>query len=169
MAAAVILPEGVHVEGADDSKKLSRSVREEVFQRIVESAVCVGIGAASVHEIDRQNILRATTVAMRRALARLEVAPGHVVIDGLPVKHLGWEHDAVVGGDALIHSIGCASIVAKVVRDRLMRRLSLRYPGYAWDTNVGYGTAEHRAAIETLGVTPHHRLTFAGLQFKLEL
>lgn len=169
MAAAVILPEGVHVEGADDSKKLSRSVREEVFLRIVESAVCVGIGAASVHEIDRHNILRATTVAMRRALARLEVAPGHVVIDGLPVKHLGWEHDAVVGGDALIHSIGCASIVAKVVRDRLMRRLSLRYPGYAWDTNVGYGTAEHRAAIETLGVTPHHRLTFAGLQFKLEL
>jgi ribonuclease HII len=75
----------------------------------------------------------------------------------------------VVDGDALVHSIACASIVAKVVRDRLMRRLACRYPGYAWDTNVGYGTAQHRAAIQELGVTPHHRLTFTGLQVELEL
>ena len=169
MAAAVILPQGVHVEGADDSKQLSRSVREEVFQRIVETATCVGVGAASVREIDRRNILRATTVAMQRALDRLQAQPDHVVVDGLPVKHLGREHDAVVDGDALIHSIGCASIVAKVVRDRLMHRLALRYPGYAWETNVGYGTVQHRAAIEALGLTPHHRLTFTGLQFELEL
>ena len=85
------------------------------------------------------------------------------------MKHLGREHEAVVEGDALIHSVGCASIIAKVVRDRLMRRLALRYPGYGWETNVGYGTAEHRAAIDALGVTPHHRLTFTGLQFELEL
>jgi ribonuclease HII len=91
------------------------------------------------------------------------------VVDGLPVKHLGWEHEAIVGGDALVHSVACASIVAKVVRDRLMRRLARRYPGYGWEKNVGYGTAGHRSAIETLGLTPHHRLTFTGLQFELEL
>jgi ribonuclease HII len=106
---------------------------------------------------------------MQRALAKLSARPDQVVVDGLPVKHLGLEHEAVVDGDALIHSIGCASIVAKVIRDRLMRRLALRYPGYAWDRNVGYGTAEHRAAIDELGVTPHHRLTFTGLQFTLDL
>ena len=90
-------------------------------------------------------------------------------MDGLPVKHLGRLHEAVVDGDALIHSIGCASIIAKVIRDRLMHRLAPRYPGYGWDTNVGYGTAAHRAAIDDLGVTPHHRLTFTGLQFELDL
>ena len=169
VAAAVILPEGVCVEGADDSKKLSATTREELYADIVEAAQCVGVGAASVREIDRRNILRATTVAMQRALRRLTVTPGHIVIDGLHVKYLGREHEAVVDGDALIHSIGCASIVAKVIRDRLMRRLSLRYPGYAWDKNVGYGTAEHRAAIDELGLTPHHRLTFTGRQYDLVL
>ena len=169
VAAAVILPPEVCVEGADDSKVLSAEVREELYQRIMSCARCVGVGAASVREIDRRNILRATTVAMQRALDRLVTTPDHVVVDGLPVVYLGREHDAVVDGDALIHSIACASIVAKVVRDRLMRRLALRYPAYAWDRNVGYGTKEHRAAIDELGVTPHHRLTFTGLQFELEI
>jgi ribonuclease HII len=169
VAAAVILPPEVFVEGADDSKKLSAQVREELCERIVATAAAVGVGAASVREIDRVNVLQATTRAMRRALARLPAEPGHVVVDGLPVKHLGREHDAVVGGDALIHTVGCASILAKVVRDRLMRRLAVRYPGYGWERNVGYGTAEHRAAIEALGLTPHHRRTFTGVQFELEL
>jgi len=169
VAAAVILPEGVLVEGADDSKALTAKAREDLYDRIRAAARSVGVGAASVREIDARNILRATTVAMQRALAGLSVNPDHVVVDGLPVKHLGREHEAVVDGDALIHSIACASIVAKVVRDRLMRRLAQRYPGYAWDTNVGYGTLQHRSAIEALGVTPHHRLTFTGLQLDLEL
>ena len=169
VAAAVVLPEGVCIDGADDSKQLSSRVREEIYGRILSAAQCVGVGAASVREIDRRNILRATTVAMQRALDRLGEPPGHIVVDGLPVKYLGREHEAVVDGDALVHSIGCASIVAKVIRDRLMRRLALRYPGYGWDRNVGYATAAHRAAIEELGVTPHHRLTFTGLQFELEL
>jgi len=169
VAAAVILPAGDCIEGADDSKALAAGTREELYGRIWSGAVAVGVGAASVREIDNRNILRATTVAMQRALSRLAVPPDHVVVDGLPVKHLGREHEAVVDGDALIHSIACASIVAKVVRDRLMRRLALRYPGYAWEKNVGYGTAEHRAAIDELGVTPHHRLTFTGLQFELEI
>jgi len=169
VAAAVILPEGACVDGADDSKVLTPEVRTELYDCIMATARCVGVGAASVREIDRRNILRATTVAMQRALDRLGERPDHIVIDGLPVKHLGREHDAVVDGDALVHSIACASIVAKVVRDRLMHRLSHRYPGYAWDTNVGYATPEHRAAIQALGVTPHHRLTFAGLQYELEI
>ncbi len=169
VAAAVVLPREVCVDGADDSKALTAEVREELYVRILETARCVGVGAASVREIDRRNILRATTVAMQRALGRLAHTPDHVVVDGLPVKHLGREHEAVVDGDALVHSIACASIVAKVVRDRLMHRLAARYPGYAWDKNVGYGTAQHRAAIDELGITPHHRLTFTGLQFELEL
>jgi ribonuclease HII len=169
VAAAVILREGVQVDGADDSKQLSAVVREELYEAILGSVLCVGVGAASVREIDRRNILRATTVAMQRALVGLSRAPDDVVVDGLPVKWLGREHEAVVDGDALVHSIGCASIVAKVVRDRLMRRLAARYPGYGWERNAGYGTAEHRAAIEEIGLTPHHRLTFTGLQFELEL
>ncbi|HUF77252.1 MAG TPA: ribonuclease HII [Longimicrobiales bacterium] len=169
VAAAVVLPPDVCVDGADDSKVLSGDAREELYARIVSCARCVGVGAASVREIDRRNILRATTVAMQRALDRLGTTPDHVVVDGLPVLHLGRPHEAVVDGDALIHSIACASIVAKVVRDRLMRRLAARYPAYAWERNVGYGTVEHRAAIDELGVTPHHRLTFTGLQFELEM
>jgi ribonuclease HII len=169
VAAAVVLCEGVCVEGADDSKVLDAETRLELFERIRSCAACIGIGAASVKEIDRRNILRATTVAMERALSRLRVRPDHVVVDGLPVKHLRWEHEAVVDGDAIVHSIACASIVAKVVRDRLMHRLAIRYPGYCWDKNVGYGTPEHLAAIDELGITPHHRLTFTGLQFELEI
>lgn len=178
VAAAVVLPRGACVPGADDSKQLTAEIREELHARIVDTAYAVGLGAASVREIDRRNILRATTVAMQRALQRLDLGlqscgasldDCHVVVDGLPVKHLRHEHDAVVDGDALVHSIACASIVAKVVRDRLMRRLATRYPGYGWATNVGYGTRGHRSAIDEIGLTPHHRLTFTGLQFELEL
>lgn len=169
VAAAVVLPEDTVIEGADDSKQLAPEVREEIFHRIMATARCVGVGAASVREIDRRNILRATTVAMARALDHLSEAPDDIVIDGLYVKWLGRSHEAVVDGDALIHSIGCASIVAKVIRDRLMHRLARRYPGYGWDRNAGYGTAEHRSAIDELGLTPHHRLTFTGLQYDLGL
>ncbi|MDA0311332.1 MAG: ribonuclease HII [Gemmatimonadetes bacterium] len=169
VACAVILPEGVVVDGADDSKQLNAETRERLYVEILEAAVAVGLGAASVREIDQRNILRATTVAMQRALQHLRPQPSHIVVDGLPVKYLGREHDAVVGGDGLVHCIGCASIVAKVVRDRLMHRLALRYPGYGWERNMGYGTVEHRAAIDALGLTAHHRLTFTGLQFSLDL
>lgn len=169
VAAAVVLPPNTLVEGADDSKQLSAAVRSELFDDIVRAADAVGVGAASVREIDHRNILRATTVAMQRALAHLPAEPAHIVVDGLPVKWLGVEHEAMVDGDSLVHSIGCASIVAKVIRDRLMTRLAARYPGYGWERNAGYGTAEHRAAIDDLGLTPHHRLTFTGLQYELSL
>ena len=169
VAAAVVLPPGLAVEGADDSKRLSAETREELFGRIFSAARGVGIGAASVREIDRVNILRATTRAMQRALSHLPLAPGQVVVDGLPVKNLGWEHEAVVDGDALIHSVACASIVAKVVRDRHMDSLANRDPGSGWETNVGSGTTQHRSAIDAFGLTPHHRLTFTGLQLDLGL
>ena len=169
IAAAVVLPEGTQVEGAGDSKKFSRTLREDLYTEILAKASSIGIGTGSVQEIDKHNILNATTLAMNRALTQLSEEPGHVVVDGLPVKKLEWEHEAVVGGDGLVHSIGCASIVAKVTRDRLMTRLALRYPGYSWEKNAGYGTASHRAAIKKLGLTPHHRITFGGLQYELDV
>jgi ribonuclease HII len=169
VACAVVLPADTCVQGATDSKLLDRETREELAVAIRRVALAVALGAASVREIDRLNILNATTLAMRRALGHLPRAPEHVVVDGLPVRGLGWDHEAVVGGDGLVHSIACASIVAKVVRDRLMHRLATRYPGFGWETNVGYGTAQHRSGLDELGPTPHHRQTFLGLQFELEL
>ena len=169
VAAAVVLPEGVEIEGATDSKALGPVEREKLSALILAHAQAVTLGAASVREIDRANILVATGWAMNRALDRLPLKPDHVVVDGLPMKALRWKHKAVVGGDALVHSVACASIVAKVCRDRLMAKLAVRYPGYGWDHNMGYGTEEHRQALEQLGATPHHRRTFLGLQFGLDL
>jgi ribonuclease HII len=169
VAAAVILPESCCIDGADDSKKLTLARRETLSREILARAAGVGIGAASVREIDELNILRATTIAMDRALRSLTRIPEHVVVDGLPVRGLPWEHDAVVNGDARIHSIACASIVAKVCRDRLMRRLATRYPAYGWMTNVGYGTREHLEALRQFGASPHHRRTFGGVQLDLDL
>ncbi|NNM34366.1 MAG: ribonuclease HII [Gemmatimonadetes bacterium] len=167
VAAAVILPLGVSVPGATDSKALTAEEREELAAEIYVRAASVSLGAASVREIDRINILRATARAMDRALARLPESPEHVVVDGLPVRDLSWPHDAVVEGDAHVHSIACASIVAKVCRDRLMCRLHGRYPDYGWARNMGYGTREHRAALRDKGLTPHHRTTFGLLQLEL--
>jgi len=169
VAAAVVLPPGAMIPGATDSKVLKPDHRDELCREIMTRARCVAAGAASVREIDRLNILVATRLAMARALGALRVLPEHVVVDGLPVKDLGWDHQAVVGGDGSVHSIACASIVAKVLRDRLMRRLARRYPGYGWETNVGYGTRAHVEALRRLGPTPHHRLTFNGVQLDLGL
>ncbi|MFH1766298.1 MAG: ribonuclease HII [Gemmatimonadota bacterium] len=168
VAAAVVLPPGTPIPGARDSKTLSPARRRELATEILDQALAVGLGAASVREIDRLNILVSTRLAMSRALAQLPLPPDHIVVDGLPVAGLVWEHEAIVGGDGLVHSIACASILAKVVRDRLMTRLSLRYPGYGWETNMGYGTAAHRSALRRLGPTPHHRLSFGGVQVELD-
>lgn len=169
VAAAVVLPPDTVIEGADDSKLLTARQRTTLYPVILDKAVAFGIGAASVGEIDRANILVATAWAMRRALERLPEKPGHVVVDGLPMKALEWTHEAVVDGDALIHSIACASILAKVCRDRLMHKLAVRYPEYGWETNVGYGTKGHREAIDRHGPTPHHRRTFLRLQFEMRI
>jgi ribonuclease HII len=165
VAAAVILPPDQLVDGVDDSKRLSEKRREALIGEILERALAVGIGAASPREIDRVNIRRATAVAMQRAVAHLALPPEHLLVDGLPVPELGMEcQTAVVGGDRLVHSIACASIVAKICRDRLMARLARRYPQYGWERNKGYGTAEHREALLRFGPTPHHRRSFRPVE-----
>ena len=169
VAAAVVLVPGIAIDGAADSKQLAAPMRERLFDEILRSTAAVAVGAASVREIDRLNILEATALAMRRALERLRVPIHHVVVDGLPVRSLGRPHDAVVDGDALVHSIACASIVAKVVRDRLMRRLAARHPGYGWEHNAGYGTRDHLDGLRALGTTAHHRELMANHQLDLGL
>lgn len=161
MAAAVIMPPGCLVCGADDSKRLTARRRAEISGDILAEALAVGVGAASAREIDMLNIRRATALAMQRALQRLRLRPEHLLVDGLPVPELGLEwQTAVVQGDARVHSIACASILAKVVRDRLMERLARRYPPYGWERNKGYATAEHREALARFGLSPHHRRSF---------
>lgn len=170
VAAAVVFPCGFKgVKGVNDSKTLPEETRELLAGRIRRRALCWAVGAASAREVDRLNILRASHLAMRRALLRLGVCAQHVIVDGLPVPDLGEEQTAVVDGDAKVHCVACASILAKVTRDRLMKKLSGRYPQYGWETNVGYGTPEHRAALLEHGPTPHHRMTFAPLQLNLDL
>ena len=170
VAAAVVFPAGCKgVKGVNDSKMLTEDARITLDRTIRRRALAFALGAASAREIDRINILRASHVAMRRALARLRLDVNHVIVDGLPVPDLGDAQTAVVDGDAKVHCVACASVLAKVARDRLMKRLAARYPQYGWETNVGYGTPEHRRALLEFGPSPHHRLSFAPLQFSLEL
>ena len=161
VAAAVVFPAGQKaIRGLRDSKVLPAETRERLAAVIRARAIAVGVGAASVHEIDRLNIRRATILAMRRALDRLALIPHEVLVDGLEVPELGCAHVAIVDGDAWCQSIAAASVVAKTVRDRLMRRLAFRYPAYAWGDNKGYGTPEHLDALQALGPTRHHRMSF---------
>ncbi|HVM43643.1 MAG TPA: ribonuclease HII [Gemmatimonadales bacterium] len=158
-AAVVVTPDSTWLEGVDDSKQLTRRRREDLAAAIV-SSLAYGVGGASVREVDRFNVRVAAALAMRRALARLRVAADVVVVDGLAMPELGRAHEAMVDGDARCFAVACASILAKTVRDRLMGRLALRYPEFGWDHNAGYGTADHRAALDRRGPTPHHRRSF---------
>jgi ribonuclease HII len=162
----ILRPNCRQISGVRDSKTLSASRREALAPEIRRRAVAVGVGAASVAEVDRLNVYHATHLAMRRAIDRLG-GHDHVLVDGLRIAgfeaHVG-PYDAIVDGDASVYSIACASIVAKVVRDRLMALLAVRYPGYGWEHNAGYATAEHRAALRALGVTPYHRRSFAPIR-----
>lgn len=160
VAAAVVLRRGEGIEGAADSKTLPEAARRELARRIRDRALSWALGAASVPEVERLNPLRASELAMCRALAGLDAEPDHLLVDGRGMSGLP-EHRAVVRGDARCQSIACASILAKVVRDRLMRRLHPRYPAYGWRTNVGYGTREHLEALARHGPTPHHRRTYS--------
>jgi ribonuclease HII len=173
VAAAVILGSRMPSKLADmldDSKKLTAEQRLAAFLALRASAVEIGIGAASVAEILRLNILHASMLAMRRAVARLGVAPDLALVDGNYPPKLTCAVRCVVGGDALCLSIAAASIVAKVVRDRAMTRLATRFPGYGWETNVGYATTFHREALVRLGATRHHREAFGTVaQLRLEL
>ena len=160
-AAAVILDSRCIPCGLDDSKKLSPKIRADLFDALSDSAE-IHVAHASVEEIDRLNILRATHLAMARALAGLRSPPCHALIDGnsLP-RDLGVDAQTVVKGDARSLSIAAASIVAKHVRDVMMRELSETFPGYGWETNAGYGSRRHIEALRELGPTALHRHSFA--------
>ena len=166
VAAAVIMRAGCRrIPGVRDSKTLSAGQRERLEPIIRRRAVAVGVGAASVAEIDQLNIYHATHLAMRRAIRRLG-GHDHVLVDGNRIAgfeaHVG-PYTAIVDGDALSYTIACASVVAKVVRDRMMTRLAARYPEYGWERNAGYATREHRAAMRAHGLTPFHRRSFQAV------
>ena len=162
-AAVVFRPGQCDLEGLRDSKVMTPRARERLAGDIRRAALVFAIGGASVREIDRINIRRATALAMRRALAGLAVTPDYVLLDGLPLPDLGCTHEAVVGGDALCQSMSAAAVLAKCARDRLMARLAVRYPDFGWEHNMGYATREHLASLAQAGPTPHHRRSFAPL------
>ncbi len=169
VAAAVVFPVGAKpIRGLDDSKLLTPRQRTRIAVRIRQRALAVAVGAASVREIDRLNIRRASILAMRRALHRLGIVPTDVLVDGLPCPELDCPHQAIIDGDARCHSIAAASVIAKTIRDLLMERLGARHPAYCWASNKGYATPEHLDALQLHGPTRHHRWSFAPVA-QLEL
>jgi ribonuclease HII len=162
VAAAVIFTERKRIpKGLNDSKQLNEQARETAYAAIMACGAIVGVGEASVDEIDLVNIRQATHLAMARAVRALGLAPMFALVDGNDAPALPCPCDTIVEGDAKCLSIAAASIVAKVTRDRMMRALDEDHPGYGWRTNKGYGTEEHLLALNRLGPTPHHRRSFA--------
>lgn len=160
-AAAVILPKGHIVEGVNDSKKLSEKKRELLFDKIIDECVCYSIGTASEKEIDEINILQATYLAMKRAVDGLEIVPQLALIDGNRIPPLtSTDARAIVKGDAKSASIACASILAKVSRDRYMLEMAKKYPEYQFEKHKGYGTKLHYEMIEKYGICEIHRKSF---------
>lgn len=173
MAAAVILdiqtfPSSL-LKALDDSKKLSKSKRESLFQGLYQHqniSCWIGVGEASPQEIDTINIRQATLKAMERAIAHLSsfCAPSSILVDGINIPKVSTPCQTVIKGDSRSFSIAAASIIAKVSRDKIMTKLSLAYPSYGWEKNAGYGTQWHHRALEKYGVTPHHRQTYKPIQ-----
>jgi ribonuclease HII len=163
-AALVVKPYCRKIPGVRDSKTLSLAQRERLYGEILKRAAGVGVGAASVTEINELNILRASHLAMSRALKRVQPLD-HALIDGREIREIDLgPHTAIVDGDALSYAIASASIVAKVTRDRLMYKLATRYPGYGWDRNVGYATRRHLQGLREHGLTPFHRTAYAPVK-----
>ena len=159
-AAAVILPRGVTIEGLDDSKKLTEKRREALYGDIIAAAEACGVAFADVEEIEELNILGATYLAMNRAIAALGVGIDLALIDGNRNAGIEYPSRCIVKGDAKCVSIAAASVLAKVTRDRYMRALAEKYPGYGFERHKGYGTEAHYAAIRALGPCPEHRPSF---------
>ena len=159
-AAACILPDGLYIEGLNDSKKLTEKKREKLFDEIMEKAIACSVAQASVEEINRLNILEATLLAMRRAIEGLSVAPSFALIDGNVDRDFPLPARAVVHGDALSPSIAAASILAKVTRDRMCIDLDAEYPMYGIAKNKGYGSKQHMDALRQYGPAPIHRTKF---------
>tara|TARA_R110000868_G_scaffold73822_2_gene213689 strand:- start:2996 stop:3631 length:636 start_codon:yes stop_codon:yes gene_type:complete len=163
VAGAAVIDMAYLPQGLNDSKKLSQKKRELLFAELMESAD-IGIGIATVEEIDEINILQATMLAMTRALAALKIPPAFALIDGNRIPKFSTPARAIVKGDARVLSIAAASIAAKVSRDRMMCEMALAHPGYGFEKHMGYGTAMHLDALARLGVTPHHRRSFAPVR-----
>lgn len=163
-AGAVVLGRGFDTAGIDDSKRLTRLQRESLDERVRSQAVAWAVGVAEPAEIDRVNVLRATYLAMRRALQGLSIRPTLVLVDGRPADGIGAPQRAIVKGDALSVSIAAASIVAKVARDKVMREWDERCPGYGLASNMGYGSQGHRDALRRMGPSAIHRKSFQGTQ-----
>ena len=163
-AAVVISAEVQTISLVRDSKALSAKQRDQAFEHLSRQGLPIGIGMASVSEIEQVNVLQASYLAMRRAISRVQPID-HALIDGRPIKvELGVPITTLIKGDARSYAIACASIVAKVRRDRLMVHLAKRYPGYGWERNMGYGTPQHLQGIRSIGITPWHRTTYAPVR-----
>jgi len=160
VAAAVILPEGLVLEGVRDSKEMSENGREKAFSLVHERALSVGVGVVSAEEIDRINILQASLQAMKKAILSLDPRPEFCLVDGIHPVPVPIPYRCLKQGDRRSHSISAASIVAKVYRDRIMCSFHDRFPVYGFSENKGYGTAQHLAALRKQGACPIHRLTF---------
>jgi ribonuclease HII len=167
VAAAVILPERHRIPGLRDSKVLVRARRESLYQLILRRAVAVGVGCVEVEVIDRINILQATKLAMKEAVARLSQQPDHLVIDALTLRDVSLPQRPIINGDAICASIAAASIVAKVTRDRICAELDERYPAYGFARNKGYGTRRHLDALMVEGPCEWHRRSFAPVRLML--
>ncbi len=164
VAAAAILSDGCRLPGLADSKLLKAEQRERLFDRIREKAVCVAVGVADARTVDRLNVLRATHFAMNEAVRQLRPRPDLLLVDGRGLPGVGLPQRAIVGGDRTCGSIAAASIVAKVVRDRMMMELDRAYPGYGFARHKGYSTRQHLARLLELGACPEHRLSFAPVR-----
>ena len=162
ISAAIILNKEKIPEGINDSKKLSKKKREVINEELI-SQHSFAIGIASVEEIDKINILQASLLAMKRAVLNLNIQPQTILVDGNKLPDLEYNMYSIIKGDSKSISIAAASIIAKVYRDKLMQDLSLQYPGYYWEKNSGYGTKQHLLALNSLGVTPIHRKSFAPI------
>lgn len=159
-AAAVIMPYGIIIDGVNDSKKLTEKKRELLFDTIKEKSLCYGIAFSDEKEIDEVNILNATFLAMKRAVKSLKIQPDLILVDGNRLPDFDIPAKTIVKGDSLSHSIACASILAKVTRDRLMKELSKKCPEYGFEKHKGYGTKAHYEAIKANGICEIHRRTF---------
>jgi ribonuclease HII len=168
VAAAVVLDASSVPAGLADSKRLSAAQRERLFEQIVEQAVCQAVGFASVEEIDRLNIFKATMLAMERAVAGLRLAPRAIVVDGKHTPRVACPAEAIVKGDTKVPAIMAASIIAKVTRDRVMAQLAVEFPVYGFDRHQGYPTAAHLAALRAHGPSDVHRRSFRPVRELLE-
>ena len=167
VAAAVILPKACKIPGLNDSKKIPKSKHKEIYEAVLQNAIAIGIGVKDNHVIDQVNIYEATKLAMMEAIGQLEPQPQHLLIDAMKLD-LPIPQTSIIKGDANSLSIAAASIVAKVTRDQMMEEFDCEYPGYDFTQNAGYGTANHLAGLDKLGVTPIHRRSFEPVKSMCE-